>query len=71
MKRLGFFFVLWLAASIGGSAERPNIVWIVGEDMGPELGIKPPEELYDLDADPHEIRNRMDFRFNAFNVSTI
>lgn len=30
--------VLSLACSCASAAERPNIVWIVGEDMGPELG---------------------------------
>jgi uncharacterized sulfatase len=29
---------LVLLATIARAAERPNIVWIVGEDMGPELG---------------------------------
>lgn len=36
MKILSVYF-LWLVASLH-AAERPNIVWIVGEDMGPELG---------------------------------
>lgn len=33
---------LWLlafaCAAAAGAAERPNIVWIVGEDMGPQMG---------------------------------
>ena len=33
--RILFFFLLSLTLH---SADRPNIVWIVGEDMGPELG---------------------------------
>jgi uncharacterized sulfatase len=35
MKTLLAFFLLATAAL---GAERPNIVWLVGEDMGPELG---------------------------------
>lgn len=38
MKRLQFFLATLLALFSGSAAERPNIVWIVGEDMGPELG---------------------------------
>lgn len=34
---LGFTFALGLAAACGADS-RPNIVWIVGEDMGPEIG---------------------------------
>jgi uncharacterized sulfatase len=37
MIRAVFFLVLLLAASTR-AADRPNIIWIVGEDMGPELG---------------------------------
>jgi N-sulfoglucosamine sulfohydrolase len=32
------FLAMLLVASAGRAAERPNIVWIVGEDMAPELG---------------------------------
>lgn len=35
MKFLAFFFCILIAAH---AADRPNIIWIVGEDMGPELG---------------------------------
>ena len=35
--------VVWVCIPLGGMAaapadDRPNVVWIVGEDMGPELG---------------------------------
>ncbi|MFN7142059.1 MAG: sulfatase-like hydrolase/transferase, partial [Limisphaerales bacterium] len=33
---LGLFLVL--LAAWAGAADKPNIVWIIGEDMGPELG---------------------------------
>src|SRR5687767_3161789 len=39
--KAGFWLVSLLLALATGAAEnssRPNIVWIVGEDMGPELG---------------------------------
>jgi N-sulfoglucosamine sulfohydrolase len=38
MNRCALFFLLILQASIFAASERANIVWIVGEDMGPELG---------------------------------
>ena len=75
----------------GETDQRPNIIWIISEDMGPDLGcwgvsvhtpnidrlVKvlaerkelsplhrkllfdplPEEELYDLSADPHELKN--------------
>lgn len=31
-------FLLLVSAILVNAAERPNIVWIIGEDMGPELG---------------------------------
>lgn len=37
MNRLALLFVV-LFATLGRAAERPNIIWLVGEDMGPELG---------------------------------
>src|SRR5215204_948256 len=34
-----FLFGAWLTVTLAGAADqRLNIVWIVGEDMGPELG---------------------------------
>lgn len=36
MKRL--VFLLALVVSVARAADRPNIIWIIGEDMGPELG---------------------------------
>ena len=41
------------AASEPEPAARPNILWILGE-LAPN---RPPEELYDLHADPYEIDN--------------
>jgi uncharacterized sulfatase len=38
VKRFLSLLALSLIAFAGHGAERPNIVWIVGEDMGPELG---------------------------------
>ena len=40
MKAFLFALLAFLALPIAGAdtAPRPNIVWIVGEDMGPELG---------------------------------
>jgi uncharacterized sulfatase len=39
MKRTTNLMLLWLGiCSAGAAAERPNIIWMVGEDMGPELG---------------------------------
>src|SRR5438552_11417146 len=32
---LGLLLLAWFAP---GAEKRPNLVWIVGEDMGPELG---------------------------------
>jgi N-sulfoglucosamine sulfohydrolase len=37
-KILTLPFVLAIASSLHAADQRPNIVWIVGEDMGPELG---------------------------------
>lgn len=37
MKKLLLLIAAWFVASLS-AAERPNIVWIVGEDLGPELG---------------------------------
>src|SRR5215207_2546599 len=37
MNRL-LALLLFFVAYLGRAADRPNIVWIVGEDMGPELG---------------------------------
>jgi hypothetical protein len=38
VNRFLFLLASFLSSSGGHAAERPNIVWIVGEDMGPELG---------------------------------
>jgi uncharacterized sulfatase len=38
MKRLFILLVLAIAPAILAADSRPNIIWIVGEDMGPELG---------------------------------
>jgi len=38
MKRLFFSLVMLLACDAPAAPQRPNIVWIVGEDLGPELG---------------------------------
>jgi N-sulfoglucosamine sulfohydrolase len=38
MFRLVLFLLLVLHASAFAANERPNIVWVIGEDMGPELG---------------------------------
>lgn len=38
MKSLLIGFIFVLMAAIAAGQTRPNIVWIVGEDMGPELG---------------------------------
>jgi len=29
--------VIWFIAFLVQAADRPNIIWIVGEDLGPEL----------------------------------
>jgi uncharacterized sulfatase len=34
----GAFILLLLLFASGLAAERPNIIWVVGEDMGPEIG---------------------------------
>ncbi|MSS99780.1 MAG: sulfatase [Pedosphaera sp.] len=39
MKRIySLLLALFLAGTLHAAEKRPNIVWIVGEDMGPELG---------------------------------
>jgi N-sulfoglucosamine sulfohydrolase len=38
MLRLVLFLMLVLDVSAFAANERPNIVWVIGEDMGPELG---------------------------------
>ena len=38
MNRLILLLTLLLQASALAESERPNIIWLVGEDMGPELG---------------------------------
>ncbi|HET6407271.1 MAG TPA: sulfatase [Chthoniobacteraceae bacterium] len=38
MKRILLFLLLLLQATVFAVDDRPNIVWVVGEDMGPELG---------------------------------
>src|SRR5688572_18184591 len=38
MNRILAFLLLCVAVPISRAADRPNIVWIVGEDMGPEVG---------------------------------
>ncbi|MEO6183511.1 MAG: sulfatase [Verrucomicrobiota bacterium] len=38
MKFIRLLLLLFVADSIHAANTRPNIVWIVGEDMGPELG---------------------------------
>ena len=38
MLRLLTGFLAIAAINVLGAADRPNIIWIVGEDMGPELG---------------------------------
>jgi uncharacterized sulfatase len=35
---IGAFISLLLLFASGLAAERPNIIWVVGEDMGPEIG---------------------------------
>src|SRR5689334_5820910 len=37
-KFLALLLILFDAAGLNAADNRPNIVWIVGEDMGPELG---------------------------------
>jgi N-sulfoglucosamine sulfohydrolase len=38
MKRIALLLSLVFEASVFAASERPNIVWVIGEDMGPELG---------------------------------
>ncbi|MBA4148789.1 MAG: sulfatase [Verrucomicrobia bacterium] len=38
MKPRLALFLLLLSAFLSSATDRPNIVWIIGEDMGPELG---------------------------------
>ncbi len=35
---LSFFFLFLVATNLHAADTRPNIIWIIGEDMGPELG---------------------------------
>jgi N-sulfoglucosamine sulfohydrolase len=38
MNRFALLLLLLVQVSAFAAGERPNIVWVVGEDMGPELG---------------------------------
>ena len=42
---------LLLLAGIASSAERPNILWIIAEDMGPELGCYGHPEVWTPELD--------------------
>jgi uncharacterized sulfatase len=35
--RIGFLHCIFLVATQGFAAERPNVVWIIGDDLGPEI----------------------------------
>ncbi len=52
MKRIcSLLIALFLSSALQAADKRPNIVWIVGEDMGPELGCY---------GDPNAITPNMD-----------
>jgi uncharacterized sulfatase len=38
MKFVRLFLLLFVVSSLNAAERRPNIVWIIGEDMGPEQG---------------------------------
>ena len=38
MKSIVFAFVLLVPLAFAEAQDRPNIVWIISDDLGPELG---------------------------------
>jgi hypothetical protein len=62
---LTFVLTLLILVSSVPAAQRPNILWIVAEDMSPTLGCygdafaitQVDQNLYNLEDDPHEFKD--------------